>query len=51
MINQRREFFKVTLGEIENVVKTNFNKPVEFAQLAEAAEYRQSLSLRAKVIQ
>jgi hypothetical protein len=34
------------LEEIENVVKTNFNKPVEFTKLAEAGQYRQSLILK-----
>jgi hypothetical protein len=42
-INLRREFFRVTLEEIESVVRTNFNKPVEFTKAAEAAEYRQSI--------
>lgn len=46
MINRRREFFHVTLDEIEKVVKTNFNKPVEFIKIAEAAEYRESLMLK-----
>ena len=46
MINQRREFFYVTLNEIEEVVKKNFNKPVEFIRLAEASQYRESLALR-----
>ena len=46
MINQRREFFQVTLGEIENVVRKNFSKPVEFVNVSEAAEYRQSLAKR-----
>ncbi|WP_110516503.1 DUF4041 domain-containing protein [Herpetosiphon llansteffanensis] len=46
MINRRREFFHVTLKEIEHVVKNHFSKPVEFAELADAAEYRQSLILR-----
>jgi len=44
-INGRREFFNVTLEEIEAVVKSNFSKPVEFVRLPEAAEYRQSLKL------
>ena len=48
-INLRREFFRVTLGEIEDVVKRNFNKPVEFTKLAEAAQYRQSLMLKANL--
>lgn len=46
MINRRREFFHVTLDEIETVVRTNFDKPVEFIRLADAPEYRQSLKLR-----
>ncbi len=50
MINLRREFFHVTLDEIETVVKNNFNKPVEFTRLADAAEYRQSLKLRGESV-
>lgn len=46
MINKRREFFRVTLEEIEHVVRNNFSKPVEFVVLADAAEYRQSLMLK-----
>ena len=46
MVNRRREFFKVTLKEIEEEVKTNFEKPVEFIALADAAEYRESLLLK-----
>jgi hypothetical protein len=46
MINRRREFFQVALGDIESVVKKNFNKPVEFIELADAAQYRQSLLMR-----
>jgi hypothetical protein len=45
-INLRREFFDVKLEEIEDVVKRNFSKPVEFTKMAEAAQYRQSLMLR-----
>lgn len=45
-INRRREFFNVSLDEIEKVVKTNFSKPVEFTKLADAAEYRETLILR-----
>lgn len=44
-INLRREFFRATLAEIEDVVKKSFNKPVEFTKLAEASQYRQSLML------
>jgi len=46
MVNLRREFFHVTLEEIEEVVKKNFNKPVEFTKLALAEQYRQSLMLK-----
>lgn len=46
MINARREFFRVTLEEIEDVVRKNFSKPVELIHLAEAAEFRQSLAQR-----
>ncbi len=45
MINGRREFFNVTLEEIEDIIKRNFSKPVEVARLADAAEYRQSQKL------
>lgn len=45
-INRRREFFNVSLDEIEKVVKTNFSKPVEFTKLADAAEYRETLALK-----
>jgi chromosome segregation ATPase len=48
-INLRREFFHVRLEEIEDIVKRNFNKPVEFTKLAEAAQYRQSLMLKANM--
>ena len=44
-INLRREFFHVTLEEIEMVVKQNFNKPIEVTRLAEASEFRQSQAM------
>ena len=46
LINRRREFFNVTLQEIDTVVKQNFNKPYEFLELADAKEYRESLVLK-----
>ena len=46
MINYRREFFNVSLDEIEDVVRKNFKKPVEIVRLADAAEYRQSLLIK-----
>lgn len=46
LINQRREFFHVTLDEIEACVKQNFSETVEFTKTATAQEYRESLVLR-----
>lgn len=45
-INTRREFFKVSLDEIKAVVKQNFDKTVEFVDIAPAEQYRQSLLMR-----
>ena len=46
MINTRREFFNVTLEEIEEVVKNNFDKTVEFVEIPEAEQYRQSIKIK-----
>lgn len=46
MVNTRREFFHVTLDEIEDVVKKNFDGSVEFIRTAPAEQYRESLKLR-----
>ncbi len=46
MVNQRREFFRVTLDEIKEVVKANFDKTVEFVDVAEAEQYRTSEKMR-----
>lgn len=45
-VNQRREFFNVTLDEIKQVVKENYDKSVEFVELAPAEQYRESLKLK-----
>lgn len=42
-VNYRKEFFNVSLSEIEEVVKRNHNKTVEFTKMAEAKEYRETL--------
>lgn len=47
-INHRREFFKVTLDEIKNEVHNNFDKTVEWIDIPEAEQYRQSLLLNNK---
>lgn len=44
-INGRREFFRVSLDEIKAVVRANFDKTVEWTDIAEADQYRQSLLL------
>ena len=45
-INHRREFFNVSLDEIKAVIKENYNKTVEFVDIAPAEQYRQSIALR-----
>lgn len=44
-VNLRKEFFKISLEEIEDVVKNNFNNTVEFTRIPVAKEYRQTLSI------
>ena len=46
MVNPRREFFNVTLDEIKEVVKKNYDKTVEFIDLPDAEQYRMSTLLR-----
>lgn len=46
MVNQRREFFNVTLDEIKEVVKKNFDKTVEFIEIPDAEQYRESLKIK-----
>lgn len=45
MVNNRREFFKVSLDEIEQVVKENYDKTVDFKRIPEAQQYRESLKI------
>ncbi len=49
MTNQRKEFFKVSLGEIENIVHKKRGE-IEFTKLAEAREYRETLAIIEKEI-
>lgn len=42
MVNNRKEFFRVTLDEIEDVVKKNYDKTVEFTRLPQAEQYRET---------
>ena len=45
-INKRREFFRVSLDEIKTVVRHNFDKTVEWIDVPEAEQYRQSLLMK-----
>ena len=42
-VNPRREFFHVTLNEIKQVVRSNFDKTVDWIDTPEANQYRQSI--------
>ena len=46
MINYRREFFKVSLDEIKEVVRRNYDKTVEFNEIPLAEEFRQSSKIK-----
>ena len=46
LVNARREFFHVTLNEIEEVVKNNFDKTVSFERSPLAPEFRETQRLR-----
>lgn len=46
MVNQRREFFHVTLDEIKDVVNRNFDSTVEYVDVPDAEQYRISEKLR-----
>lgn len=50
IVNQRKEFFRVSLQEIEDVVKANYDKTVEFTEAAPAEQYRISEELRKRGI-
>ncbi|MBV6738614.1 DUF4041 domain-containing protein [Priestia megaterium] len=50
-VNDRKEFFRVRLQEIEDLVKSNHNKTVEFTKLAQAEDYRKSLTLEKDLLQ
>ena len=46
MMNSRKEFFNVTLDEIKNVVKNNFDKSVDFIDIAPAEQYRETKRMK-----
>ncbi len=45
-INQRREFFNVSLDEIKDVIHQNYDKTVEFVDVAPAEQYRETLKMK-----
>jgi len=45
LINDRKEFFNVSINEIEEVV-SRYDSKIELTKLAEAREYKESLSIR-----
>ena len=46
MINTRREFFNVTLDEIKEVVRQNYDKTAEFIEVPQAEQFRVSQKMR-----
>lgn len=46
MINNRKEFFKVPLKDIMQAVKEYHAQAVEFTELPDAVQYRESVALR-----
>ena len=49
-VNERREFFYVTLDEIKNVIRNNYDKTVEFVDNPPAEQFRESQLMRQKKI-
>lgn len=49
MINQRREFFNITLEDIKKEVEKNHGQ-IEFTMLAKADEYRESLAIKNSMV-
>ena len=45
LVNSRKEFFRVSLSEIEKVVKENHNATVTFTAVAKPEQYRQTVRL------
>lgn len=46
LVNNRKEFFRVSLDEIKQAIKENFDKTVEFVDTPEAEQYRETLLLQ-----
>lgn len=46
LVNGRKEFFNVTLDEIKKVVRENHDKSVDFINVPDAEQYRETLMIR-----
>ena len=46
LVNGRKEFFRVSLDEIKKVVQENHDKSVDFVNVPDAEQYRESLMIR-----
>lgn len=44
-VNQRKEFFRASIEDIENIIRSNFDAVVEVVHEAPAEQYRESLRL------
>ena len=50
LMNNRKEFFHVSLEEIEKVVRENYDRIVDFKYIADAQQYRETLMKREMII-
>lgn len=48
-VNQRREYFRVSLEEIKDVVRKNHDKTVEFYDVPYAQQYRESCKIHSQI--
>ena len=50
MVNNRKEFFRVSLQEIEQAVKENFDNTVDFEYVPDAEQYRESMKIEKEIL-
>ena len=44
-VNYRKEYFRVTLDEVEQVIKNKYDKEVDFIKVSEAQQFRETQSI------
>lgn len=49
LVNGRKEFFRVTLEEIKKVVEENHDKTVDFINVPDAQQYRETVMIRKRL--